>query len=80
MGSAPLSKPLAKAARFRAEADRAIALAARALDDESRNQLEHIARVYRSMANKLDPTGAPSPPADAPQNAGEDIVHSAQPE
>jgi hypothetical protein len=49
-----------KAARFRAEADKAIALAERAHTPEIRRQLLVIARVYLALADRL----APAPTGD----------------
>jgi hypothetical protein len=75
MGSATDPNAVAKAARLRAEADTAERLARRTTDDEVRRQLEHIARVYRALADKLDPAGdaAAGPPPPAP-DAGQDTI------
>ena len=72
MGSGLDPHAIAKAARFRAEADTAAKLAERTVDPEARRQLEHIAHVYRGLAAKLDPAGGaeagpPSSPAADPE-------------
>jgi hypothetical protein len=54
-----------KAERFRTEAQKALDMAERS-DAETRTQLLHIARVYRQLADKVDPPadadGAPNRP------------------